>query len=100
MEHEVVRSTNVFLIAYVLVFALSILLISFDGLDMVTNFTGVSAALNNIGPGLELVGPTQNFSIFLQWCKAGAYFLICLPEDWNYSQCYCCCKGNMEEVLK
>ena len=69
LEHEVVRSTNVFLIAYVLVFALSILLISFDGLDMVTNFTGVSAALNNIGPGLELVGPTQNFSIFSNGAK-------------------------------
>lgn len=69
LEHEVVRSTNVFLIAYVLVFAFSILLISFDGLDMVTNFTGVSAALNNIGPGLELVGPTQNFSIFSNGAK-------------------------------
>ena len=69
LEHEVVRSTNVFLIAYVLVFAISILLISFDGLDMVTNFTGVSAALNNIGPGLELVGPTQNFSIFSNEAK-------------------------------
>ena len=69
LEHEVVRSTNVFLIAYVLVFAISILLISFDGLDMVTNFTGVSAALNNIGPGLELVGPTQNFSIFSNGAK-------------------------------
>nr|WP_330390332.1 potassium transporter TrkG [Blautia sp. Marseille-P3201T] len=69
LEHEVVRSTNVFLIAYVLVFAFSILLISFDGLDMVTNFTGVTAALNNIGPGLELVGPTQNFSIFSNGAK-------------------------------
>ena len=69
LEHEVVRSTNVFLIAYVLVFAFSILLISFDGLDMVTNFTGVAAALNNIGPGLELVGPTQNFSIFSNGAK-------------------------------
>ena len=69
LEHEVVRSTNVFLIAYVLVFAFSILLISFDGFDMVTNFTSISAALNNIGPGLELVGPTQNFSIFSNGAK-------------------------------
>lgn len=69
LEHEVVRSTNVFLVAYVLVFAFSILLISLDGFDMVTNFTSISAALNNIGPGLELVGPTQNFSIFSNGAK-------------------------------
>ena len=64
VEHEVVRSTNVFMIAYVLVFAFSALLISFDNHDLITNFTSVAATLNNIGPGLELVGPTQNFSIF------------------------------------
>lgn len=64
LEHEVVRSTNVFLVAYVLIFAFSVLFITFDGFDPVTNFTGVCATLNNIGPGLELVGPTWNFSIF------------------------------------
>lgn len=64
IEHEVVRSTNVFMIAYLLIFAFSALLISFDNHDLITNFTSVAATLNNIGPGLELVGPSQNFSIF------------------------------------
>ena len=64
IEHEVVRSTNVFMITYVLIFALSVLLLAFDNLDLVTNFTAVAATLNNIGPGLELVGPSANFSIF------------------------------------
>ncbi len=64
IEHETVRSTNVFLIAYVLIFVFSVLLVGFDGHDLITNFTGVAATLNNIGPGLELVGPTQNFSVF------------------------------------
>ena len=31
---------------------------------MITNFTAVAATLNNVGPGLELVGPTQNFEFF------------------------------------
>lgn len=69
LEHETVRSTNVFLIAYVLIFAFSVLLVGFDGHDLITNFTGVAATLNNIGPGLELVGPTQNFSIFSNGAK-------------------------------
>ncbi len=64
IEHEVVRSTNVFMITYVLIFAFSVLLLAFDNLDLVTNFTAVAATLNNIGPGLELVGPSANFSIF------------------------------------
>ena len=69
LEHETVRSTNVFLIAYVLIFTFSVLLVGFDGHDLITNFTGVAATLNNIGPGLELVGPTQNFSIFSNGAK-------------------------------
>ena len=64
LEHETVRATNVFIMAYVLIFVFSVLLVGFDGHDLITNFTGVAATLNNIGPGLELVGPTQNFSIF------------------------------------
>lgn len=69
LEHSVLRSTNVFLITYVLVFALSVLLVSFDNFDLVTNFTGVAATLNNIGPGLALVGPTQNFALFSNGSK-------------------------------
>jgi trk system potassium uptake protein TrkH len=64
VAHEVVRSVNVFMITYVLIFAGSVLLIGFDNHDLVTNFTSVAATLNNIGPGLELAGPTENFSIF------------------------------------
>lgn len=64
LEHETVRNTNVFLITYVVIFAFSILLLSFDNLDLITNFTAVTATLNNIGPGLGLVGPASNFSVF------------------------------------
>lgn len=64
VEHEVVRSINVFLAVYVLIFAFSVLLLGFDNKDLITNFTAVAATFNNIGPGLELVGPSQNFSLF------------------------------------
>ncbi len=59
--NEVLRNINVFLIAYFIIFAVSVFLISFDGFDLITNFTAVAATLNNIGPGLEVVGPTGNF---------------------------------------
>ncbi|MDD3204378.1 MAG: TrkH family potassium uptake protein [Lachnospiraceae bacterium] len=69
IEHETVRSVNIFLIAYILIYAISVLLVSFDNFDMVTNFTAIAATINNIGPGLELVGPASNFSIFSDFSK-------------------------------
>ena len=64
VEHEVVRAVNVFTITYIVLFVVSIFLVSLEGKDLVTSFTAVTATLNNIGPGLELVGPTQNFGHF------------------------------------
>ena len=62
VQHEVMRSVNVFLIAYLLIFVVSILLVSLTCEDMVTSFTAVATTLNNVGPGLELVGPSANFA--------------------------------------
>ena len=64
VEHEVVRAVNVFFITFMILLAGSVMLVSFDGKDMVSNFTGVLACLNNIGPGMEMAGPTENFSSF------------------------------------
>ena len=64
LDHEVVRSVNVYLITYVLIFSISVLFVSFDDYDLTTNFTAVAATFNNIGPGLELVGPASNFGFF------------------------------------
>ena len=69
IEHEVLRSTNVYLITFILIFVSSVFLISFDGFDLTTNFTAVAATINNIGPGLEGAGPTQNFSVFSSFSK-------------------------------
>lgn len=69
VPHEVMRSTNVFIAVYFVILFASVLLIGVDEYDFTTNFTAVAATLNNIGPGLELVGPTQNFSLFSGFSK-------------------------------
>lgn len=69
VEHNILRSTNVFLVIYFVLLLSSTLLISIDEFDFATNFTAVVSALNNIGPGLNHVGPTQNFSIFSAFSK-------------------------------
>ncbi len=69
VEHEVIRAINVYLVTFMILFSLSVLLVSFEGRDLVTNFTAVAATINNIGPGLAMVGPTQNFGFFSPFSK-------------------------------
>ncbi len=64
VEHETIRSINVFIMAYAVIFVASTLIISIDNFDFTTNFTAVAATINNIGPGLNAVGPTGNFGGF------------------------------------
>ena len=74
VEREVVRSVNVYMVAYMLLYVISVILISFDNHDLITNFTAVCATVNNIGPGLELVGPTANYSFFSVLSKSVLIF--------------------------
>lgn len=69
VEHEVVRSVNVYFITFMIIFSASVLAISFENKDLITNFTAVAATINNIGPGLEMVGPVENFGGFNTFSK-------------------------------
>lgn len=64
IEHETLRSVNVYLISYILIFTVSVIIISLDNYDFASSFTAVSATLNNIGPGIGVVGPMGNYSGF------------------------------------
>ena len=64
VANEVVRSVNSYFVVYVLIFFASMLIVSIDNHDLQTTFSSVAATLNNIGPGLGDVGPTQNFGFF------------------------------------
>ncbi|MBQ7547709.1 MAG: TrkH family potassium uptake protein [Clostridia bacterium] len=70
VDEETVRGTASYLIAYTFLVAASILLLAvFDNFDLVTNFTAVSACINNIGPGLSIVGPAGNYYLFTDASK-------------------------------
>ena len=64
LRDQSVRSAYQYITVYLLVFAASFLLLSLEGLDMVTTSTALITCINNVGPGLELVGPMGNFSVF------------------------------------
>lgn len=74
VDSEVTNGVHVYLIIYIMIFVVSLLIVSIDNYDMVTNFTSVSATLNNIGPGLSMVGPTENFAFFSDLSK----IVLCL----------------------
>ena len=96
INQETIRTTNVYMAAYIFIFAASLLLVSLDGFDMVTNFTAVAATLNNIGPGLAQVGPMMNFGCYSNGAKLVMVFnmlagrleifpmlVIFLPDTWR-----------------
>jgi trk system potassium uptake protein TrkH len=64
IKEDVVKTTGAYIIIYIIIIVLSLIIISFDNMDFTTNFSGVIATLNNIGPGLSKVGPTGNFSAY------------------------------------
>ena len=69
VDHETMRTVNVYIITFMVLFVLSVFLVSFDDTDLVTEFTAVAATINNIGPGLEMVGPAANFGFFSDFAK-------------------------------
>jgi len=69
VDEKVLQNTNAYLAAYALIVVASFLLISIDGFSITTNLSAVLACFNNIGPGLELVGPTCNFGGFSVFSK-------------------------------
>ncbi len=68
VDTDVVRTANIYLVWYVIIFAVSVILVSFDPAitrdPFATNFSAVAATLNNIGPGLGQVGPSGNFACY------------------------------------
>lgn len=64
IDEKVLANTNAYLAAYVAIIIGSFLLVSIDGFSVTTNFSAVLACFNNIGPGLDLVGPTGNYADF------------------------------------
>lgn len=64
VDSDVEHSVALYFFIYMIVFAISMFIVSFEGHDLVTVFSSVAATFNNIGPGLALVGPTHNYSFF------------------------------------
>ncbi len=69
MDSDTVHGVHSYLGIYIFLMTVSILLVSLDDRDFATTFTSVAACFNNIGPGISMVGPMENFSFFSDFSK-------------------------------
>ena len=69
VDEKVLDNTNAYLAAYVIIIFVVFAIISLDGFSIGTNFSAVLCTFNNIGPGMEAVGPTCNFSAYSNLSK-------------------------------
>ncbi|MCQ2542774.1 MAG: TrkH family potassium uptake protein [Lachnospiraceae bacterium] len=96
VDKTVVRSVCVYFLLFGVIYFVSVFLISFNKFDMVTTFTSVLATINNMGPGLEMVGPAGSFADFNWFSKLVFIFdmlagrlelypilLLILPAMWK-----------------
>ena len=64
LDDKTVFGVRTYMNLYLIIFVLSTMVVAINQFDLVTTFTAVASCLNNIGPGLELVGPMVSFADF------------------------------------
>jgi trk system potassium uptake protein TrkH len=64
ITREVRSSVKSYMLAYLVIYVVSLIIVSLDGFDFTTNTTAVFATFNNTGPGLNMVGPAGNYADF------------------------------------
>lgn len=93
---ELMKSVGLYLFVYLLIFVAAVLLLALNQLDLISAFSAVTATLNNIGPGLGLVGPMQNYGHLndfskhlLSWCmllgrlEVFPVLVLFTPQNWK-----------------
>lgn len=64
VDSHIMKGVDSYLNIYIITMLASVFIISLDNIDTTSTFTAVLSCFNNIGPGLEVVGPTGNYSSF------------------------------------
>ena len=69
VDEKILANTNAYFAAYVIILFAVFALVSLDGFSVGTNFSAALCTFNNIGPGIEAVGPACNFSQYSDFSK-------------------------------
>ncbi len=96
VDEQVLENVNAYVCAYMVILFGVFLIISLDGFSTGTNLTATLTCFNNVGPGLEAVGPACNFSAYsdlsklvLSWAMLAGrleifpILVLCSPGTWK-----------------
>ncbi len=64
LDEATVSGTSAYLALYLLLFIVGFLLISIEPFSVETNFSAMASCFNNIGPGLDGVGPMASYAAY------------------------------------
>ena len=78
VDDDIVRGTLGFYLFYILIFSLCALVVSMNGLDIISSLSIAASSIGNIGPGLGIIGPTGNWSMLNDQTKCLAAFCMLL----------------------
>ena len=78
IDDDIVRGTLGFYLFYILIFVVCALLISMNGLDMISSLSISASSIGNIGPGLGAIGPTSDWSSLNAFTKLLTTFCMLL----------------------
>ena len=76
LEDNIVSSIVNFFLIYIFLFILSTIILTFDNVPIITAFTACAATIGNVGPGMELVGPSKNYADLSNLSKIVLSFLM------------------------
>lgn len=63
VSNEIIFKVQAFFLAYIMIFIISSLLLTFFGMDFISSMGAVVTTMGGIGPGLGTVGPVSNFAL-------------------------------------
>jgi len=78
IDDDIIRGTLGFYLFYILIFIICALLISMNGLDMISSLSISASSIGNIGPGLGIIGPTSDWSSLSAFAKLLTTFCMLL----------------------
>ena len=76
VDENTLNTVFAFFICFCILLVAGTVAVTLDGADLVTAFTTSLGAITNVGPGLGMVGPMENFSFYSGWTKAFLSFMM------------------------
>lgn len=100
VDEGMMRAIHAYFTGAVVIFTVSLLVVSLENYDFLSSFTAIAATFNNVGPAMGVAGPVSNFGGFSALSKCVMVFdmlagrleifpllMLLYPPLWKESLC-------------